>query len=108
MSSADDANPVVDIPFPQPGELSTEELVETMTDKEMKALIVNIYRAQLEILSFVRDVKDGLGGMAQNGGMMGKMVAGMMPESMKAGLVMPGQMPPGGGIHPNYPPKRNR
>lgn len=55
------------------------EAAETMTDKEMRALVISNYQMLREILAFCRDLQATLNAVSQNGGPMGAMVRGMRP-----------------------------
>lgn len=76
------------IPTPQPDEPSVQELAENMSDKEFRSLVIMTFRYVRDIHEFCQDLKEALAGMGENGGMMGKMIAGMMPP-MPPGLIPP-------------------
>lgn len=57
------------------GDLVTQ--AETMSDDEMKALIISCYQMCMEILAFTRDMRHTLDSVSSNGGPMGAMIRGM-------------------------------
>ena len=69
------------IPTPH-DEPSVEELAENMPDKEFRALVIMTFRYVRDIHEFTEDLKEAMASMGANGGMMGKMMAGMMPPGL--------------------------
>lgn len=80
--------PVIDLPTQADITLAGETLaiVENMTDKELRALVVQMYRMNQEIVSFVRGLGAAVEGMQNAGGM-----AGLMARQMNLGSLGIGQ-----------------
>lgn len=76
---------IVTLEPPQAGEQSVEELAESMSEKEFRALVILMFRQQRRIYNFVVNAEEALAGMGENGGMMGKLLASTMP----AGFIPP-------------------
>lgn len=79
---------IVDMPINNDAE-DASILAANMTDVEMRALVIQILRYQIEIVGFVRDLKDTMNGLSQNGGMMGKMMSGMLANGGGSSLFVP-------------------
>ena len=79
---------IVDMPIANDAE-DVSILAANMTDVEMRALVIQILRYQIEIVGFVRDLKDTMNGLSQNGGMMGKMMSGMLANGGGSSLFVP-------------------
>ena len=79
---------IVDMPIANNAE-DVSILAANMTDVEMRALVIQILRYQIEIVGFVRDLKDTMNGLSQNGGMMGKMMSGMLANGGGSSLFVP-------------------
>ena len=81
--------PIVDMPVINHTDKDISVLAAEMSDTEMRAILIEILRYQLEIVGFVRDLKDTMNGLSQNGGMMGKMMSGMLANGGGSSLFVP-------------------
>ena len=82
-------SPIVDMPVINHTDKDISVLAAEMSDTEMRAILIEILRYQLEIVGFVRDLKDTMNGLSQNGGMMGKMMSGMLANGGTNPLFVP-------------------
>ena len=82
-------SPIVDMPVINHTDKDISVLAAEMSDTEMRAILIEILRYQMEIVGFVRDLKDTMNGLSQNGGMMGKMMSGMLANSGTNPLFVP-------------------
>jgi hypothetical protein len=70
-------SPVFEIPE---GE-NLEELSKNMSDQEMKALVIQNFRMNQEILRFCRNMQSMIDMAMGNGGMVGRAVRGIVPPN---------------------------
>ena len=82
-------SPIVDMPVINHTDKDISVLAAEMSDTEMRAILIEILRYQMEIVGFVRDLKDTMNGLSQNGGMMGKMMSGMLANGGTNPLFVP-------------------
>jgi hypothetical protein len=80
--------PIVDLPAPS--DIDVQQLAEQMTDVEMKALLIQMFRFQQELIAFTRQVAATVDALGEN----------PMLRGLTAGLRPP---PPGIHIPPNLP-----
>ena len=89
----DQIPPTVDLPVPS--DVDVQQLAEQMSDVELKALVIQMFRFQQELVAFTRQVSATVDALGDNPMLRG-LTAGMRPQS---GIHLPPNLPtmPGNG-----------